>query len=214
MHEGSFMTLSDEIRKCTKCIDLGIASSDRLNSHQKPYVQFAVEGKWKPPDEVDVLFIAESPPWNGKQRYFYNPNVGDERPSLREKVLKYLKLNSLEEFKLDKRFFLIDTIKCRLNKSKNIKPRLSINGIAKTCAEQFLCREIEELKPQTIFVLGDIAKKALQRFSEFSELKEHKVSKGFDGNLSGYRVVLCVFPNRRTEAKYKTQIRGAFAKLL
>jgi len=199
MHEGSLMTLSDEIRKCTKCIDLGIASSDRLNSHQKPYVQFAVEGKWKPLDEVDVLFIAESPPWNGKQRYFYNPNVGDERPCLREKVLKYLKLNSLEEFKLDKRFFLIDTIKCRLNKSKNIKPRLSINGIAKTCAEQFLCREI---------------KKALQRFSEFSELKEHKVSKGFDGNLSGYRVILCVFPNRRTEAKYKSQIRGAFAKLL
>jgi len=97
MHEGSLMTLSDEIRKCTKCIDLGIARSDRLSPHQKPYVNFGVERKWKP-DEVRVLFIAESPPWNGKQRYFYNPSVGDESPGLRERVLKYLKLNSPQEF--------------------------------------------------------------------------------------------------------------------
>lgn len=205
------MNLLAEIRKCIKCVNLGIAGSDRLDIHQKPYVKFDVERKWKPTDKVEVLFIAESPPWDGKQRYFYNPDVVEKRTNLRKEVLKYLDLNSLEEFK-DKGYFLVDTIKCRLNKSKKIKNPLRITGISKTCAEQFLCREIEESKPHTIFVLGNTAKKALQRFSEFKELKEHKVSEDYDGNLSGYRVILCVFPGGQTR-KYRNEIKRAFAKI-
>ena len=201
------MNFSDEIRKCTKCVSLGIAGFDRLNTHQKPYVHFDVYRKWKP-DEVEVLFIAESPPWNGKQRYFYNPNVVEKRTNLRKEVLKYLNLNSLEEFK-EKGYFLVDTIKCRLKK----RAPLRIIRISRTCVNQFLHREIEELKPRTIFVLGNTAKRALQRFSEFKELKEHKVSEGYDKNLSGYHVILCVFPGRWTIKKYKNEIEHAFAKI-
>ena len=61
-------------------------------------------------------------------------------------------------------------------------------------------------------VLSD--KKALQRIPKFKELKGHKISEDYDENLSGYRVILCVFPNRRTEAKHRNQIESAFAKLL
>jgi len=206
------MNLSDEIRKCSKCIDLGLADSDRLNTDQKPYVRFDVERKWKPkPNRTKVLFIAESPPRDRKQRYFYNPDVVEKRINLRKEVLKYLDLNSLEEFK-DKGYFLVDTIKCRLNKSKKIKTPLRITSISEICAEQFLCREIEELKPHTIFVLGNTAKKALQKFSKFKELKEHKVSKDYDENLSGYHVILCVFPGGQTR-KYRNEIEHAFAKI-
>ena len=203
--------LSDLIRKCTRCIDLGIASFDRLNTHQKPFVQFDAERKWKPINKVGVLFVAESPPWDGKQRYFYNTDDVEKRTNLKKEVLKYLDLKSLEEFK-DKGYFLVDTIKCRLNKSKKIKTPLRITGISKTCAKQFLHREIEELKPHIIFVLGNTAKKALQRFSEFKELKEHKVSEEYDENLSGYHVILSVFPGGQTR-KYRNQIKYAFAKM-
>ena len=204
------MTLSARIDNCTKCVDLGLASSDRLDTHQKPYIDFDVEKRWKP-GKVSVLFIAESPPWNGKQRYFYNPDVVEKRINLRKEVLKYLNLNSLKEF-TDKGYFLVDTIKCRLNKSKKIKTPLRITSISKVCAEQFLRREIEELKPPTIFVLGNTAKKALQRFPEFKELKEHKVTEDYDENLSGYHVILCVFPGGQTR-KYRNEIERAFAKI-
>jgi len=203
--------LSEEIQACRECLELGIVSMDRLNVEQKPYVKFGVEQKWKP-SIIKVLFIAESPPWNGKQRYFYNPSLLEKR-GLRKEVLKYLNLTSLEEF-MEKGYFLIDTIKCRLNKSRKTKTPLRIPSISKTCAKQFLHREIKELKPNTIFVLGNTAKKALQRIPKLKELKEHKVSEDYDENLSGYRVILCVFPNRRTEAKYRNVIEHAFAKLL
>ena len=68
------------------------------------------------------------------------------------------------------------------------------------------------LRPDATMVLRD--KKALQRIPKFKELKGHKVSEDYDENLSGYRVILCVFPNRRTEAKYRDQTECAFAKLL
>lgn len=200
------LSLSDEIWECTKCVDVGIVGSVRLDTHQKPYVQFDVARKWKP-DRVKVLFIAESPPWNEKRRYFYNPNVVEKRINLRKEVLKYLNLSSLEEFK-KKGYFLVDTIKCRLKK----RVPLRIARISRTCVNQFLHREIEELKPRTIFVLGNTAKKALQRFAEFEELKEHKVSEGYDENLAGYRVILSVFPGGQTR-KYRNEIDRAFAKI-
>jgi uracil-DNA glycosylase len=161
------MGLSDEIRQCTKCIDLGLAGADRLNVHEKPYVEFHVEKKWKP-DKVNVLFVAESPPWNGKQSYFYNPNRS--QTGLRAEVLKDLGLGSLEDFRDKKGYFLIDTIKCRLNKSnkKNV-PSL----VTRTCATRFLHREIVDLEPKTIFVLEKTAKQALEEFPELQPLKKH-----------------------------------------
>jgi uracil-DNA glycosylase len=151
------MNILHEIEACQRCIRLRIP--DRLYTSEKPYVKFQVEQHWKPEDgNIKVLFIAESPPWSGKQSYFYNPNTLEKSSGLRKGVFKYLKIKSLEEFR-GEGYFLIDAIKCRLNKKKS-NTNVS-KEVSKTCSEQFLEREIRELKTKTIFVLGNSAKKAL-----------------------------------------------------
>jgi uracil-DNA glycosylase len=108
---------------------------------------------------------------------------------------------------------MLDTIKCRLNKSKSLKTPLRMARISKNCAALFLRKEIDELKPETIFVLGKIAKEALEQFPEFEELSKHGITDEFDKVLTGYRVILCVFPGRRTR-KHKKKIDQAFARIL
>jgi hypothetical protein len=57
---------TQKISKCKDCEKY--ANPDRLNTDEKPFVTFQIEEKWKP-QQVKVLFIAESPPWHG---YFYD----------------------------------------------------------------------------------------------------------------------------------------------
>lgn len=202
------MDLSEEIQRCTRCIDECLASADRLRASEKAYVKFDVEKTWKP-DEVNVLFVAEAPPWNGKQRYFYHQDIVENRTNLRKEILKYLGLNSLEEFK-DGGYFLTDAIKCRLNKSekKSVPQR-----VLRTCASQFLHIEIADLKPATIFILGNSSKHAVEEFSEFQDLKKHEIRDDYDKNLSGYRVILCPYPGVQTRACVN-EIKRSFSKIL
>ena len=204
----SSLGLTNEIRRCTKCIDQRYANKDRLVTSEKPFVKFNVWKKWKPDGNVTVLFVAESPPWNGKQRYFCNLDVVEKRTNLRKEVLKYLKLESLKDFRT-RGYFLTDAVKCRLNKSR--KPNVP-SKVLKTCADYFLKREIIDLKPETIFVLGNSAKQALSRFPEFRELENHKITDDFDMNLSGYCVILCVYPGAQNGA-HINQIKRSFAKI-
>ena len=199
------MILTRKLNFCKKCLDLEFSS--RLNFVGKPFVKFQVEEIWKP-KQVKVLFVAESPPWNGKQSYFYNQNQGDNRTNLRKEVLSLLNLKSLEEFKT-KGYYLIDVIKCRLNKKvkKNIPKEVIM-----TCSDQFLEKEIKQLKPKKIFVLGNTAKKALQRMLKFKELSYHKVTDNYEAGLSGYHIILSVYPGGQTR-KYQNKIKEAFAKL-
>ncbi|MGA2681572.1 MAG: uracil-DNA glycosylase family protein [Candidatus Bathyarchaeia archaeon] len=208
------MTLSEEIGACQECRSL--LSYGRLETDDKPYLVFTVDKDWKPPNGiVNVLFIAESPPWDriAKQPYFYN--VSDERNAgLRKEVLKHLNFGHLEEFR-DKGYFLIDAIKCRLNK----KDRSNIPlAVLETCSTKFLGREISVLRPKVIFVLVNSAKMALQglhgisEFSDFKELINHNVTDEFDKMLCGYRVILCVYPGGQTR-KYKLRIRRSFSKI-
>jgi uracil-DNA glycosylase len=169
------MSITTDIQRCTKCLDERIVSHDTLIASKKPYVEFNVEEEWKR-DRVSILLIAESPPWNGKQRYFYNQKVAEKRTNLRKEVLKYLGLQTLEEFR-DNGYFLVDAIKCRLNKSQNKSvPSL----VLRNCAHKFLHKEIVTLNPTIIFVLGNSAKKALEEFSEFQELKKHNITDDYD----------------------------------
>ncbi len=206
------MTFNDEIDACQECANLRCVN--RLKITEKPYVTSKVEEKWLPRKGVDTLFIAESPPWNGKQSYFYNAAETGKRTNLRKEVLRHMYLPSLEDFQ-DKGYFLIDAIKCRLNKKdKSNVP----SEVLKNCSAEFLDREIKSLKPKTIFVLGDSAKKAVQYlhhkigFSEFADLTKHRVTQDYDRVLSGYRVILCVYPGGQTR-KHEANIRRAFSKL-
>ena len=207
------MSLTDEIAACQECINLDCA--DRLKTNEKPYVVFEVAEKWLPKGSVNVLFVAESPPWNGEQRYFYNTLKTGKRGGLRKEILKWLGLPSLDSFK-NEGYFLIDAIKCRFNKSeKSNVPK----QILSKCSNKFLAEEIRSLRPKTIFVLGDSAKKALQGlyvfpdFAEFRSLDVHKVTEDFDEQLSGYRVILCVYPGGTTRG-FESNIRRSFSKIL
>lgn len=202
------MDLAEKIQRCTRCIDECLASPDRLNTSEKAYVKFDVEKTWKP-EKVNVLFIAESPPWNGKQRYFYREDIVENRTGLRKEVLKHLGLDSLKEFKSEG-YFLVDAIKCRLNKSK----RKSVpRRVLRTCANQFLHTEITGLKPATIFILGNSSKHAVEEFSEFQDLKKHKIKDDYDKNLSGYRVILCPYPGAQNRACIN-ETKRSFSEIL
>lgn len=198
------MTLTRAVDLCHKCIDL--ESDNRLITNNKPYVKFQVEQKWKP-KKVKVLFIAESPPWNGKQRYFYN-ETNEKRTNLRKEVLHHLNLKTLEEFRREG-YLMIDAIKCRLNKKGKKKvPK----QVLQNCSEKFIIKEIKSSNPPTIFVLGNSAKQALQQHPEFQELQHYKVTEDFDRKLSGYRVILSVYPGGQTRA-HKSKIRQDFSKI-
>lgn len=199
------MNFTCKIDICKKCNDSEF--SNRLKIIGKPFVKFQVEEIWKP-KLVKVLFIAESPPWNGKKSYFYNQNTFDNRTNLRKEILSLLNLKSLEEFRTNG-YYLIDVIKCRLNKrvKKNIPEK-----VISICSNQFLEKEIEQLKPEKIFVLGNTAKRALQRMPEFKDLAYHKVTNNYEATLFGYHIILCVYPGGQTR-KYQNKIKEAFAKL-
>ena len=199
------MNFTCEIDLCQKCMKLDF--SNRLNSVRKPFVNFQVEEIWKPV-QVKVLFVAESPPWNGNQAYFYNQNSHNKRTNLRIEVLKLLNLNSLIEFK-NRGYYLIDAIKCRLNKREKKKVPTEVVLI---CSDQFLQKEIKQLKPEKIVILGNTAKKALQRIPEFTELTHHKVTENYETILSGYEIILTVYPGGQTR-KYQDKIKKAFLKL-
>lgn len=206
------MSLTDEIAACQECINLDCAY--RLKIFEKPYIVFEVAEKWLSNGRVNVLFVAESPPWNGEQRYFYNTIRTKKQAGLRKEVLKHLDCLSLEAFK-GKGYFLVDAIKCRINKKDNATVP---SKVLKNCRAKFLGKEIRTLKPKVIFVLGNSAKKALEglqgtsEFSEFIELKDHKVTENYDKELSGFRVILCAYPGGQTR-NYDQNIRQAFTRI-
>ncbi|MCW3984899.1 MAG: uracil-DNA glycosylase family protein [Candidatus Bathyarchaeota archaeon] len=103
----------------------------------------------------------------------------------------------------------MDTIKCRLNKS--IKKKV-LYRIAKTCSKRFLLKEIKQLKPNTVFILGNTAKYALEQTADFEELVQHRITQNYDTSLSGYRVIVCPFPGGLTR-KWTNEIDSAFMKI-
>jgi hypothetical protein len=194
--------ISSKLQLCDRC--RGFEGKIAID---KPYLRFQVEEKWLP-NQVTVLFVAESPPWD-KERYFYKQDMTGNGTNLQKELFRYLNLCSLEEFKA-RGYYLIDSIKCRLNKrgGKEHVP----HQVLTACAGTFLLAEIKELKPQTIFVLGNSAKKALQTLPPFTNLADHKVTEGFDETLNGYRVVLSVYPGGKTRG-HTELIKKAFSKI-
>ncbi len=84
--------------------------------------------------------------------------------------------------------------------------------VLEVCSARFLRREISELDPKVIFVLGNSAKHVLQQLPEFRDLQYHKVTDDYDKMLSGYRVILCVYPGGQTR-QHKSRIRLTFSKV-
>lgn len=177
----------------------------------KPYVKFQVLERWRP-TKVKVLFIAESPPKDGNEGYFYNEKTEGR---LKDKIFNLLDIpeekaeRGLERFK-QRNFLLIDTVKCRLDKSQGKSPP---PYVIKRCAENFLQKEIDGLKPDKICVLGRTALKGLKAITTFRKglngvrkITEHC---GKELTISGYEIILCVFPSNRNR-KYQSCIESVF----
>ena len=119
-----------------------------------------------------------------------------------ERAALHLNLESHEDFK-SKGYFLVDAIKCRLDKKDKIK--CSYSGFRKV-QPKFLSRELRGLKPKTIVVLGNSAKKASQRlsetpnFSDFKKLRKHKVTNAFEKILCDYRMSFSFIPEAKRES--------------
>ena len=198
----------DRIQQCKDCEKY----SQVLCMKPKPYVKFDVLEKWKPA-KLKVLFIAESPPKDGDEGYFYNEKTEGR---LKDKIFNLLDIREetaekeLQRFK-ERNFFLIDTVKCRLDKSK----RKSVpQRVIKRCAENFLQKEIDDLKPGKICVLGRTALNGLRALTTFRRglIKIRKITEhcGKELTISGYEIILCVFPSNRNR-KYLSCMESVFS---
>jgi len=198
----------DRIRQCEDCEKY----AQVLCTKPKPYVRFNVLEKWKPA-KVKVLFIAESPPKDGNERYFYNEKTEGR---LKKKIFNLLDIREdtaekgLQRFK-ERNFFLIDTLKCRLDKSKK---KYIPQKVIKSCTEDFLQQEIDDLKPDKICILGRTALRGLKALTTFrkglNNIRKITEHCGKEATISGYELVLCVFPSNRNR-KYQSCIESVFS---
>jgi hypothetical protein len=186
-----------------------------------PFEKYRIYNKWLPEDRIEVLFIAESPPWSSihdkNYRYFYNPD-NDKIQGLSWYLFDYLnikgqnKKDCLEKFK-EKGFFLVDTIKCIFVK----KDRKSIpKSLIEFSTLHFLKHEIINLNPKAIFVLGGTAFKGLQIIYP-NELKQFngimnaiKNKKDLPMKINNQQLFFSCFPNSRNDQK---AIKNSFKQL-
>ena len=199
----------DRIQQCKDCIKY----PQVLCTKPKPYVKFNVLENWKP-IKVKVLFIAESPPKDRDEAYFYNDKTEGR---LKDKIFNLLYIREetaekrLQRFK-ERNFFLIDTLKCRLDKSKT---KYIPQKVIKSCAENFLQQEIDDLKPDKICVLGRTALKGLKALTAFrkglNDIRKITEHCGKELTMSGYKIILCVFPSNRNR-KYQSCMECVFSR--
>ena len=173
------------LRECQLCKNYAenYKSSGTIHVDNKPNIQYNASF-WRP-DKIDILFIAESPPFHSTKAnavndsYFYNPNesqkfFGSPSPllgTLSWNLLKLLRIDSkltkqqkLEQFK-DMNCYYADAVKCRIERYNN---KIIINKTVKNCSA-YIQEEIQETKPVAIVVMGSTALNSIKCFSPFKE---------------------------------------------
>lgn len=171
--------------ECNKCENFSkkYSSSAIIHTRLKPSIDYNISF-WQP-NKVKILFIAESPPFHSTKinkindSYFYNPNesqrvFGAQSPligTLSWNLFWLLDINNnlskekkLQQFK-GLGCYLVDAIKCRAQRynRKNI-----INKTIKNCS-LFLSKEISELNPNMIVVMGERSLYAIKNCFSFLE---------------------------------------------
>jgi len=115
--------------------------------------------------KVKIFFIGENPSWEFGQRIPFDNLTNSGRKLFENYILPLKKLSILE-----KDIWITDLFKCRY--PKNIKGNLrhsaeSTNNI-NICAQSWLLKEIESVKPNIIVTLGD--KEVFQRLRKIFQL--------------------------------------------
>ena len=153
---------------CTRCAELGVPADPRRETF------FRLASAWRP-DDLRVLFIAESPPRKnrrGRWSHFYLPEEkppGEDASTLFWALAEVLALPEscgltyAEAFKArsevkprllaemkDRGLWLLDAAKCAVNGVSEGEPRKS--AVAR-CAEHWLWRELRVLEPAHVVLV-------------------------------------------------------------
>ncbi len=145
---GKFLrnTIKQQIIDCKKCSSIGIDYSYERTENLSYAYQYI-------PENVNTLWIVESPPFSDPPRYFYRPELTGNDSLFRE-VMKSLNIipsspknESLNEFK-KLGYFLIDAAKCPVDKgNSHLKPLM-----IKNCSS-ILQQEVISLQPNKIVII-------------------------------------------------------------
>ena len=182
-----------ELHECQKCANHSdkYSSSAIIHTDLKPAVVYD-SSSWIP-EKTRVLFISESPPFHNRKgkvlndSYFYNWResqrvFGAPSPllgTLSWNLFWLLKINNkihkkdkLTLFK-DKAYYYTTAIKCRVERFNN---KIICNKTAKNCS-YYLEKEIKNIKPNTIVVMGERALYYLKNCEQFAnQIVSNKVN--------------------------------------
>lgn len=159
------------------------SSSATIFTESKPKLDYN-SVKWKP-NKVKVLFIAESPPYFRKGRnsindgFFYNSSEAQKMYGAPAPLLGTLswnlfwllgidnsqtKIQKLHQFK-ELSCYYTEAVKCRVERFNN---KVILNRTVKNCSEH-LAREIGDLKPNNIVIMGERALYGLKCIQPFKD---------------------------------------------
>ena len=164
------------------------SSSAIIHTESKPNIQYNSD-LWKP-QKLKFLFIAESPPYHQKKANivndssFYNPNESQRVFGAQSPLIGTLSWNIFwllgidnnlsKEEKLEKfkglGCFYIDAVKCRIERYNN---KILTNRTVKNCS-RFLMKEISDIKPEFIVVMGERSLYSIKCCLPFTDLIKTK----------------------------------------
>jgi hypothetical protein len=198
-------------------------SKERVDTSYLPCQLYRAYSFWQPPQRIETLFLAESPPWSDKKNYFYNENYEPPDGKKNLRIILFDKLHidvggkddNLKEFRRRK-FFLSDSVKCVFRKKLPTDPPGARNkripdDLTERSVDLILKAEITSMEPRIIFLLGKTALKALRHIERFRP-KLEDVSVGDCIEVGGTHIIVCYFLNERNLGKYEPEIDRAFRK--
>lgn len=171
------------LQSCELCNDFSkkYSSSAKIITNSKPSLEYSSHD-WIP-KKVKILFIAESPPPfriganTANDGFFYNVSEVQRTYGAPAPLLGTLSWNlfwlldidnkqkkdqKLKQFK-DKACYFVETIKCRTERYNN---KVILNKTVKQCSK-FLAKDLAEIKPNTIVILGERALYGLKCIEPF-----------------------------------------------
>lgn len=189
---------------------------DMILSRPFPFELFEVYRNWCP-SPTKLLLLAESPPReNYPVNYFYNASY---RGNLSNAVFGLFhiggasKADQLMDFKLNRGYILVDTVKCAFDTRSRHIPR----SLVKFSGEKLVRNEIIDLMPTCILVLGITALIGLKSFAPFNTCLAD-IDSVFRGRgepvisrtCGDIHAVISPFPNDKWNLRYWSQIEDAF----
>ncbi|MFQ5915510.1 MAG: uracil-DNA glycosylase family protein [Nitrospinota bacterium] len=146
----------------------------------------------EPPNKVDTLFLAWNPPG---EKHFWNSEGDRLRKNLKWVLCKLRWMtepNLIEKF-LERGCYLVHAVRCW--PYAGWPPDKAIN----TCARALLARDLKQLRPKTLCILGQIphiaAKAVIPRLPPPSQ--RFRYGRGWCKGINGLKVIITTFPNTR-----------------